>query len=394
VIRLLLATAIVSATVHTAEGPPLESATVVIDGERIAAVGAGVPVPRGARVIDARGAVVTPGLVDAASRVGLVEIPGDPAGIEGTTPATEPIRAALRADDAFNPSSLAIPVARAGGVTSVVAMPAGGVISGQSAWVDLVEQKPVRRAPLALHVAIATGEQPGARSEAWRKLREALVDARLYRSNRGPFIARRLRPLAVTAADVEPLARALEGELPVVFEVDAESDIRTALRIADEFRLRAVLLGAVEGWRAAEAIARARVPVLIDPFENLPASLVAPRARSDNALLLAQAGAQVALTLRGETHLAHRLRQAAGNAVATGFAWDDALAAITRVPCDVFGVSDAGRLRRGALANVVVWNGDPLEVTTWATHVFVRGEEQPLRTRQDALAERYGAPAR
>ncbi len=393
-IRLLLATAIVSATVHTAEGPPLESATVVIEGERIAAVGIGVPVPRGARVIDARGGVVTPGLVDAASRVGLVEIATEPAGIEGTTPAPEPIRAALRADDAFNPASLALPVARAGGVTSVVAMPAGGVISGQSAWVDLVDADPVRRAPLALHVAIAAGEQPGARSEAWRRVREAFVDARLYRANRGPFIARRLRPLAVTAADVEPLARALEGELPVVFEVDAESDVRTALRIAHEFGLRAVLLGAIEGWRAADAIARARVPVLVDPFENLPASLVAPRARSDNPVLLARAGVAVAFTLRGETHLAHRLRQAAGNAVAAGFGWNEALAAITRVPCDVFGISDAGRIRRGALANLVVWNGDPLEVTSWATHVFVRGEEQPLRTRQDELAERYGAPAR
>ncbi len=393
-IRLLLATAIVQATVHTAEGPPLQSATVVIEGERIAAVGVGVPVPRGARVIDAHGAVVTPGLVDAASRLGLVEIPGEPAGIEGTTPALEPIRAALRADDVFNPASLAIPVARAGGVTSVVAMPAGGVIAGQSAWVDLTLERPVRRAPLALHVAIASGEAPGGRTEAWRKLREALVDARLYRANRGPFIARRLRPLAVTAADVEPLARALEGELPVVFEVDAESDIRAVLRIAEEFRLRAVLLGAVEGWLAADAIARARVPVLVDPFENLPASLVAPRARSDNALLLARAGVQVAFTLRGETHLAHRLRQAAGNAVATGFGWDAALGAITRVPCDVFGIADTGRLRRGALANLVVWNGDPFEVTSWATHVFVRGAEQPLRTRQDELAERYRGPAR
>lgn len=393
-IRLLLATAIVSATVHTEEGPPLANATVVIDGERIAAVGADVPVPRGARVIDARGAVVTPGLVDAASRLGLVEVPGEPAGVEGTTPAPEPIRAALRADDAFNPASLAIPVARAGGVTSVVAMPSGGVIAGQSAWVDLVAERPVRRAPLALHVSIASGEAPGGRSEAWRKLREALVDAQLYRANRGPFIARRLRSLAVTAADVEPIARALEGELPVVFEVDGESDVRTALRVAEEFRLRAVLLGASEGWLAADAIARARVPVLVDPFEDLPANLVAPRTRSDNAAVLAKAGVRVAFTLRGEAHLAHRLRQAAGNAVAEGLAWDEALAAITRVPCDVFGFPDAGRIRRGALANLVVWNGDPLEVTTWATHVFVRGAEQSLRTRQDELAERYGAPPR
>jgi imidazolonepropionase-like amidohydrolase len=389
VIRVLLATAIVSATVHTGEGPPLESATVVIEGERVAAVGTGVPVPRGARVIDARGGVVTPGFIDPASRLGVTEVSLEPAGVEGTLATPTPIRAALRADDTFDPSELAVPIARGGGLTSAVVIPAGGVVSGQSAWVDLVSRDPVRRAPLALHVVIAPGEAAGARSEAFLRLREALEDARLFRANRGPFIARRLRELSISPPDVEAIARALDGTVPVVFEVDGAPDIRTALRMSAEFGLRPVLLGATEGWVVADEIARARAPVLVDPLENLPARLDAPRARADNAERLRSAGVRVAFTLRGDAPLAHRLRQAAGNAVANGFPRDAALAAITRVPADVFGMSDAGRIRRGALANLVVWNGDPLELLSWPTHMWIRGEEIPLRSRQDALTERY-----
>ncbi len=388
-IRALLATAIVSATVHTADGPPLESATVVIEGERIAAVGKGIAVPRGARVIDARGAIVTPGLVDPASRLGVTEVSLEPAGVEATLATPTPIRAALRAEDTFDPSELAIAVARGGGLTSVVVIPAGGVVSGQSAWVDLVARDPVRRAPLALHVVIAPGEAAGGRSEAFLRLREALEDTRLFGANRGPFIARRLRELSISPPDVEALARALDGKVPVVFEVDGAPDIRTALRLADEFGLRAVLLGATEGWVVADEIARVDVPVLVDPLENLPARLDAPRARADNAERLRRAGVRVAFTLRGDAPLASRLRQAAGNAVANGFPRDAALAAITSVPADVFGVRDAGRIRRGALANLVVWNGDPLELTTWPTHMWIRGEEIPLRSRQDELTERY-----
>lgn len=388
--RLLLATAIVSATVHTGDGPPLEAATVVIDGNRIAAVGAGVTVPRDARIIDAEGAVLTPGLIEPAARVGLVDVRAEPTAVEGTAPGEDPVRAALRVEDAFNAASFVIPVVRGGGITSAAVVPSGGLIAGQSAWVDLVEASPVRRAPLALHVRIGHPEEgPGRRSRSFLALREALEETRLFRGNRGPYIARRLRDLSVSAADLEVMARALERDLPVVFEVDRAADIRTTLRIAREYRLRAVLLGAAEGWRVAEEIARAGVPVLVDPLANLPASFDSLHSRSDNAERLRRAGVEVAFTTRGREHRPHQLRQAAGNAVAWGFPHAAALAAITRVPADIFGLKDAGRIQRGALANLVLWNGDPLELTSWPVRMFVRGEEVPLRSRQDRLTERY-----
>ena len=283
-----------------------------------------------------------------------------------------------------------IPVARGGGITSALVVPQGGVISGQSIWVDLIEDRPVRKRALALHVSLlGDGRGPGGRSRAFLVLREALEDARLYRANRGPYIARKLRPLSVSAKDLDALERTLEGELRVAIEVDHASDIQGALRLIREHRLDAVLVGAREGWLVASEIASAEVPVLIDPLANLPSSYEALQSRRDNASLLHEAGVQVGFTTRADPHLAHRLRFAAGNAVAEGLPYDAAIAAITRVPAAIFGVADAGSLRVGSLANVVIWNGDPLEVTSWPLHMWIRGVPVPLRSRQDLLTERY-----
>jgi imidazolonepropionase-like amidohydrolase len=139
----------------------------------------------------------------------------------------------------------------------------------------------------------------------------------------------------------------------------------------------------------AREIARAEVPVLLDPTQNLPRGFDALRAREDNALRLYRAGVTVAFTDGGASHFATRLRQLAGNAVAHGYPYEAALAAITSIPARIFGVIDAGSIRPGALANLVVWTGDPLEVSSWATRVFVRGIEVSLQTRQDLLTERY-----
>ncbi len=391
-IRLLCAVAILSTTVYRGEGPPLEGATVVIELNRVDAVGVDVPIPPDAELIDAKERIVTPGLIDPASRLGLDEVTMEPTSVEGTAGSShDPVRAALQVWDTFNPASALFPVARQGGLTSAVVVPKGGLVSGQSAWVDLVEEMPVRQSPVALHVSLkGLGKEPGARARAFLRLREVLEDTRLFGGNRGPYIARRLRELSVSASDLEVLGRALERELLVVIEVDRASDIRTTLELIRDHRLRAVLLGVIEGWVVADEIARAGVPVLVNPLENLPATFSTLRARDDNAVRLYEAGVTVAFTGRGGSRLAPRLRQLAGNAVAQGFPYDAAIAAITKVPADIFGMIDAGSIRPGSLANIVVWNGDPLELTSWPVKLFVRGEAMPLRSRQDLLIERYG----
>jgi len=391
-IELIAAVAIVGGTVLSGDGPALENATVLIEANRIVAVGTDVEIPEGTQIIDASGSTVTPGLIEPFGRLGVEEFSRNvPLATEATAgKEDDPVRAALHVVDTFDKESITLPIARAGGITSVVVVPEGGLISGQSIWADLVPDQPVRKRALALHMTLRpTGTEPGARSRAFLRLSEVLEDARLYRANRGPYIARKLRDLSVSSADLEALERALERELRVVIEVNRASDITSVLRIVREHRLDAVLAGVAEGWLVADELARAEVPVLLNPLANLPASYDTLHSRADNAALLHQAGVVVAFTTLADPHMAHRLRFAAGNAVASGLPYDAAISAITRNPAQIFGVVDAGVLRPGTLANLVVWNGDPLEVTTWPTQLFIRGTEIDLTTRQDLLTNRY-----
>ena len=228
---VLAAIALTGASVFTGEGALIENATIVIDGNRISAVGPRVAVPQGAQVIDLRGSVVTPGLIDVVSRLGVEDVSLEPSSVEGTQgSAGGPIRAALRVADTYNPDSFVIPVARGGGITSAEVAPIQGVVSGQSIWVDLVDEKPIRQRSLALHVDVTgIGSNPGGRSRAFLALREALEDARLYRANRGPYITRKLRDLSITASDLVVLERVLDRELKVAIHVDRASDIQTVL---------------------------------------------------------------------------------------------------------------------------------------------------------------------
>jgi imidazolonepropionase-like amidohydrolase len=387
--------AIIGATIYTGEGPPLTNASLVIEGDKITAIGSNLPIPASAELIQADGFVVTPGLIDAHSRLGLVEISQVSTSVEGTAGSKgDPVRAALRVSDTFNPAGQPIEDARQGGLTSVVAIPRDGLIAGQSAWVELGSNARVVESPVALHVNLAaSGSDRGSRSRNFLTLRRALEDAALYRGEPGAFERRKLRDLTPSAADLKVLARALDGSLPVVFSVDRAADIRTTLSIAKEYGLWAVLVGGAEGWVVASEIAAAKVSVLINPFDNLPASYDSLEARADNAALLAKAGVQVAFTLRGDAHRPARIRQAAGIAVANGFDKNEAIAAITRVPAEIFGNADVGVLRRGSRANLVIWTGDPLELSSWTRRVFVGGRQVDLRTRKDLLTERYASPA-
>jgi len=166
------------------------------------------------------------------------------------------------------------------------------------------------------------------------------------------------------------------------------SDIETALRLGREFKLRLILGGAQEAWEIAPAIAAAGVPVIVEPLDNIP-SYDGLGVRYENAALLVKAGVKIVL-METDTHNSRNLKQQAGNAVSYGLPWDQALRAITLSPAEVFGVSDRyGSLDAGKVANVVVWSGDPFEFTTAVEHVFIRGKEVPLKSRQTELLERY-----
>jgi imidazolonepropionase-like amidohydrolase len=387
--------AITGATVHTAGAAgTLENATVVIAAGRIAAVGRDVAVPPGTRVIDGRGRIVTPGLFDSMTRLGVVEV-GAVAGTRDTSTDDDRITAALRVTDAYNPESTLIAVTRVEGLTRALVAPSPGssLIAGQAAVVHLgLGSDPVVAAPAAM---IATlGERGarlagGSRSAALLTLREALEDASDYAAHRAAWARGERRDYALSRLDLEALVPVVEGRLPLVVSVDRASDVRTALALAAEHGLRLVIAGGAEAWRLADEIAAAGVPVLIDPLENLPGSFETLGATLENAARLHAAGVTVALASE-DAHNARNLRQAAGNAVAHGLPRDAALAAMTSVPAAIWGLADhVGTLEPGREADVVVWDGDPFEVTTYPVAVFVRGREMPADSRQLRLRDRY-----
>jgi len=386
--------AITGGTVYPVSGPKIDNATVLIRDGRIAAVGTNVAVPAGATRIDASGKWVTPGLIDGAGNMGLREISAVQNTNEGTLRGNE-VAAAFNVAEGINPASMLIPVTRVEGVTTTLAVPGGDLIWGQAVLIDLegttIEAMVATRSPVAMVADLSEGSKGaggGSRAGVAQRLRRVFNDA-LEFSRRGASYQRaQNEQLAASAADLEALLPVLRGQMPLLAVANRRSDIETALRIAREYKLRLILSGAAEGWEIADKIAAAGVPVLVQPMDNIP-TFDALGVRYENAALLAKAGVKVSL-METQTENSRNLRQQAGNAVAYGMTWDQALRAVTLAPAEAFGVgSQYGSLEVGKVANVVVWTGDPFEFSTGVEHVFIRGREIPLRSRQTELMERY-----
>ena len=385
--------AITGGTVYPVSGPKMENATVLIRDGRITAVGPAVTVPGDATRIDARGKWVTPGLIDGGTQLGLTEISAVNATNEGALRGSD-VAAAFNVAEGINPASTLIPVTRVEGVTTTLAAPASGWISGQAVLIDLdgatIEQMLVR-SPVGMLVDLSEGSKSaggGSRAGVAQRLRRVFSDALEYSRRRTEYTRAQMQQLAAPAADLEALLPVLRGQEPLIAFANRRSDMETALRIGREFKLKLILAGAQEGWMIAPELAAAGVPVLVQPLDNIP-SYDALGVRYENAAVLAKGGVKVAL-LETDTHNARDLRQQAGNAVSYGMAWDQALRAVTLAPAEIFGVGDRyGSLDAGKVANVVVWSGDPFEFTSAVEHVFIRGREIPLRSRQTELFERY-----
>jgi imidazolonepropionase-like amidohydrolase len=385
--------AITGGTVYPVSGPKLAGATVLIRDGRIVAVGANVPIPADATRINAAGKWITPGLIDGAGQLGLVEINAVPgtreANVQGDT-----VAAAFNVAEGINPASTLIPVTRIEGITTALAAPTGNLVSGQAVLIDLdgatIEQMLVK-SPAGIVADLsesAKDDAGGSRAAVADRLRRVFRDALEYERRKTDFSRAQMQPLTASARDLEALLPMLHGRVPLIAYANRRSDIETALRLAKEFKVQLILAGAAEGWEIAAEIAAAGIPVLVEPLSNIP-SYDALGVRYENAAVLAKAGVKVAL-LEPDTHKARNLRQQAGNAVSYGMTWDQALRAVTLSPAEIFGVADRyGSLEPGKVANVVVWSGDPFEFTTGVEHVLIRGKEIPLTSRQTELFERY-----
>lgn len=412
--------AITNARILTA-GPTGEVAggTIVIRDGKVVGVGAALAVPAGSQVIDAKGGIVTPGFIAANSRLGVLEISslGHDASVR-----TPDIGAAFDVQYALNPDSVIIPVARLGGVTSAIVTPVprggggGGHLDDSGLEQDTSggpasENSPGLFAGRAAVIQLGRGQEPllkprvamitpfgragglaagGARGAEYVLLKEVLDDVRAYMRNRAAYERAAYRDLAVSRADLEALIPVATGEMPLVAVANKASDIRAILRLAREEKIRIILSGGAEAWRVAPELAAAGVPVILSPTTDRPSDMESLGATLDNAGRLEKAGVTVVIQSGGGDHRTHEMRYEAGIAVANGMTPAGALAAITANPAKVFGVgARIGSLEAGKDADLVLWSGDPFEPLTRPLLILIRGETQPLTSRQIELRDRY-----
>lgn len=388
------------ATVHTAGARgTLKNADVLVRGGIIRAVGSGLLAPPGVRVFEANGKALTPGLFGGLSDIGLEEVSGERSTVDSTltlSGAGQPqMRPEFDVTLAYNPASMLLPVARLGGVTftalSANSSEGGSLVAGQGGVVRLdgdPDAAVIGSRLLFVNLgASVDGLSGGSRAAQYMLLDQAIREARGLTPYASPHVL-------LTPAGRETLARYLAGGR-IVFNVDRASDIRQLLAFSRKHGLHPVITGASEGWQVAATLKAANATVFIDALQDLPSSFDQLGSRLDNAALLVRAGVNVALLSPDATHNARKIRQAAGNAVANGLPWEAGLAAITRVPAQALGVGGrVGRIDVGLDADLVLWDGDPLEVTTLAAAVWMRGRSMPMQSRQTELRDRYlQAPA-
>lgn len=382
------------ATVYTMGNPPLlQDADILVRNGQVSEIGRGLAQPADATLIEAFGRTVTPAFFAGITAMGLAEVTAE---VSTTDQALqlEKMRPEFDVTPAYNPFSSVIPVTRIEGYgwTLLHASISGSIIGGQGRAVvldggyDSFVSAPV----LFVGLGSSSNELAGnSRAAQFMLLNQALSEAG------SPM---NWTPDAVlTAAGRKALSRFTGGADNaggvVVFAVDRASDILQVMAFARRNGLNAVINGGVEAWLVADQLAEEGVPVVLDPLVNLPYNFDQLGARLDNAAILHDAGVTIAFTGSTSPHNARRLRQAAGIAVAHGLPYEAALAALTSNPATIFGLDDThGTLSPGSVASLVIWSGDPLEVTAVADEVLLNGKRIPMVSRQTLLRDRYLPP--
>lgn len=392
---------ITNVTVGTGDGSePIENATVTVRGGTITSVSTGSTPASGANVIDGTGKWVTPGLVVALTDLGLYDV-GAVSNSNDKGAGNARFAAAIDVATAINPASEHIKVSRAAGITRALVTPNNGpsIFAGQGALIDLgADPDAVQQARAFQLVELGeTGARiaGGSRTAAYVELGNALKEARDYANGRWAG-----EDAMLTRVDAEALVPVVTGRQMLYVEVEREADIRQVLRFKRANpRIKLVLVGASEGWLMAEEIAAAKVPIIADALDDLPSSFEQLAATQSNVGRLTQAGVKVAIGRLAGTTDGHprSAAQFAGNLVAlnkipgaAGLSWGQALATITSLPAEIAGHKGKfGVIAPGATADLVIWDGDPLEVSTAPTSVYIDGVLQPLTSHQTELAKRY-----
>jgi len=372
----------------------IENGTVLIRDGNIVAVGNNVTIPADAAVLDANGGWITPGIFSPYAQLGLIEVALEQSTSDAGANDSD-FSVALDVSDSFNPAGTHIPSSRIEGITRAALYPSTGwnLFAGQGALAEtsgasdsLFESGSFVYADLSQSGAAIAG---GSRSAAWTYLEAAFNDARSYP---GRFSGDHQGD-ALNRYDAAALVPVVRGQIPLVMNLDRAADIRRALQFRqDNAPLQIIIQGGAEAWMVADEIAAANVPVLMDPIRNLPSSFDAIGSTLTSAQRLHDAGVTVAYTTESADGYfnARLLPQHAGNAVTHGVPWDAAFRAITLTPAEIYGVGDRyGALATGYAGDVVVWDGDPLEVMSGPTAVFIDGNPTDMQSRQTRLLDRY-----
>ena len=404
--------AIRNARVVTVSGPEIENGTIVIRNGRIEAVGANVTIPAGAQEIEGRGLTVYPGMIDLGTSMGLVEISG---GAPGTVDLAEvgDLNPNARAVLAINPHSAHVRVTRVGGVTSVLSMPQGGLVSGQAAFINLDGTTPremalVESAALVINFprvsalggefSWARAQQPGNLTEAARQrdqrldqIRRILRDAEAYGRAQDAYARDQSLPRPEQDVVLASLVPFVRGERPVILRAEREVEIRAAVRFAEEMRMRPIIIGGNDAWKAASFLRERNVPVILTGTLELPMRDDDPYdTHYTNAARLGEAGVRFCISTGDNGAHVRDLPFHAGMAAAHGLPRNEALRAVTLYPAQIMNVADRlGSIEVGKIANLVVVEGDILDARSNIRHLFIGGAQIPLTSRHTELYEQF-----
>lgn len=390
-------TLIKDAKVHTLSSQGvLQSGDVLFEDGVITAVGEDLTIEADT-VIDGTGKVVTPGIFAQITQIGLVELGSQEQTADGRTEHEEQ-GASFSVDKVYNHNSTLVAVNRSNGVTRTLIAPQVGstVFAGQGAIMSLKDQyHPLIAKDVAIFTAFGEWSAEGmggSRASVLFELNKAFDEARLYQKNRTAIEQGDFRELTYSIADLQALQAVINREIPLLVNTQRESDILTMLDFAKEQNIRIGFVGAAEAWKVADQLAEADASVFVDPMDNLPDSFESLGKRYENAAILSEAGVKVMFLGQGflATHNAYTVRHSAGNAVAYGMDYDKALAAMMSTPAGYFGGDETyGQIAEGYKAELVLWNGDPLEVTTLPEQVWIDGEAVSMENRSTKLRDRY-----
>lgn len=377
----------------------IERGNILVRDDRIIDVGADVTAPEGAAVVDADGAWITTGLFDSNTMVGLGDVESSTMRSDHRIRGSD-LGAGFRIALAIDRHSLHIPITRLEGVTRALVRPSVGeeVFAGQSAILALADDDVIVSGSNAVFVYLGETSHRvagGTRGKAMIDLIDALDEAELYADNRRAFERRRIRDLRESQLDLEALVPVIEGDKPLAVYVDRASDIEVLIEEVADRRsgsqgLDLVIMGGREAWKVADLLAQEEIPVVINVLDNAPRSFDRIGARLNQAALLEQAGVRFAFMTEDLFTDNRTLNQGAGVAVANGLAWEDAVEAMTINPARIWGIDDDyGAIEPGKQADIVLWDGDPLEVMSAPTRMMIRGDWIDLTSRQLRLRDRY-----